>query len=165
MAGRVASPRASTATRVGPWPSTPIATTSATSAARSARTALTTADHHAPGSCSAQPWPPDDVERVAAPGERQEATIEGDQAGLDLGRAEVEAEDGRLAGGRHTTPLDGAPVATSSARTASAVATSVTSVRTTPARSAPEDRADLALAGGHADRDRETARAGAHRTR
>ena len=58
IAGRVASPRASTATSVGPWPSTPIATISATSVARSARTAPTTADHQAPGSCSAQPCPP-----------------------------------------------------------------------------------------------------------
>ena len=40
IAGRVASPRASTATSVGPWPSTPIATTSPRSGARSARTAL-----------------------------------------------------------------------------------------------------------------------------
>ena len=57
IAGRVASPRASTATRVGPWPSTPIATTSVVSETWSARTAPTTADHHAPGSCSAQPRP------------------------------------------------------------------------------------------------------------
>ena len=59
IAGRVASPRPSTATSVGPCPSTPIATTSATSVTRSARTAETTADHQAPGSCSAQPgWRP-----------------------------------------------------------------------------------------------------------
>ena len=104
IAGRVASPRASTATSVGPCPSTPIATTSARSAARSARTALTTADHQAPGSCSAQPWPPD-VEAVAAPRQRQQPAVEADETRLDLGRPEIEPEDGRFPGGHARTSV------------------------------------------------------------
>ena len=98
IAGRVASPRASTAASVGPWPSTPIATTSARSSARSARTALI--DRRPPrarvllGPAVAAR----DIEAVAAPGERQQPAVEGDQAGLDLGRAEVESEDGRRRG-------------------------------------------------------------------
>ena len=55
IAGRVASPRASTGTSVGPCPSTPIATTSARTDSPTSRTARTTADHQAAGSCSAQP--------------------------------------------------------------------------------------------------------------
>ena len=38
-----------------------------------------------------------DVERVAAARQAQQPAVEGDETGLDLGRAEIEAEDRRLA--------------------------------------------------------------------
>ncbi len=79
------------------------------------------------------------IERVAAPRETQQPTVEADQAGLDLGRAEVDPEDCRFAHpALHQAVLARlTDVASSRATTASAVATSVTSVRTTPARNAP----------------------------
>ena len=106
----------------------------------SARTALTTADHHSPGSCSAQPVAAIDRHRVARPAETEQPAVERDESGLGLARAEVDGEDGRLgpvAGAHRDRPARSGAVASSRATTASAVATSVTSVFTTPARSAP----------------------------
>ena len=77
------------------------------------------------------------IEVVAAARQREQPAVEGDQAGLDLGRPEIEPEDRLRAGGHAVPPVERVGVAASSATTASAVAISVTSVRTTPARSAP----------------------------
>jgi len=55
IAGRVDRPVASTATSVGPWPSTATAMTSAAADDVSRRTEVTSAPHHASGSCSARP--------------------------------------------------------------------------------------------------------------
>ena len=55
IAGRVGRPAASTATSVGPWPSTATAMTSAAAGDVSRRTDVASAPHHASGSCSARP--------------------------------------------------------------------------------------------------------------
>jgi thiamine biosynthesis lipoprotein len=77
------------------------------------------------------------IEVVAASRQRQKPAVEGDQAGLDLGCAEVQAQKERPARRHLVRPCRGTEVASSSATTASAVATSVTSDCTIPARSAP----------------------------
>ena len=147
IAGRVASPRASTATSVGPWPSTPIATTSAWlgRAQRPDR-----ADDRRPPGPRILLGPARAADRRRGRSRRgasaSEAAVERDEPGLDLGRAEVDAEDGRRAGAHRARSAVAVEPLASSATTASAVATSVTSVRTSPARSAPRIGADLGLA-------------------
>ena len=94
------------------------------------------ADHRGPPRTRVLFRPPrsvPDLEAVARPGDRQQPPVEGHEARLDLGRAEIEAEDG----GRSAVVGHAGGVSASRATTASAVATSVTSVRIAPLRSAP----------------------------
>ena len=130
---------------------------SARSAARRARTALTTADHHAPGILLDPAVAAGGIEVVAAPRERQQPAVEGDQAGLDLGRPEVEPED-RLRAGGHARAAGGACRRCRVERDDGFGGRDVGDQRPDDARpQRPEDRADLVLAGRDADRHRKAA--------
>ena len=144
IAGRVGAARRRRPRRAsGRGRRSPIATTSPTSSRGRARGPPgAIAPHHASGSCSARPVAGSASVRVARPGEAEQPAVERDEAGLDLGRAEVDREDRRLAR-VIATPVRARGPRRPARATASAVGDVGHERRQHPAAQRAEDRPDL----------------------